>query len=206
MTDPYRIRDEATWASAREDYLSGLTAEAVCRRYDLGLSAFRRRARQGGWRRTDQDDPAPGVHDLEIYDDLDMDEQVRLARLRFNEALSRGRVMEAVRWRTLWHEIRRARAELDADLFPGMTRAQIQQKLAESDAEEEAALTLASQVHPALPSPEDPSGTPIVHNVHSKKSGVQFVLDAPASEPVDPAHLSRRERRLQAREARRRSG
>ena len=45
MTDAYRIREAAVGAKARTDYLSGLSAEAVCRRHDLGLSAFRRRAR-----------------------------------------------------------------------------------------------------------------------------------------------------------------
>ena len=42
MTEPYRIREAAIWAQARTDYLSGLSAEAVCRRHDLGLSVNRR--------------------------------------------------------------------------------------------------------------------------------------------------------------------
>ena len=66
MTEPYRIREAAIWAQARTDYLSGLSAEAVCRRHDLGLSAFRRRARKYGWRRSDQVEPPPGELDLNL--------------------------------------------------------------------------------------------------------------------------------------------
>ena len=77
MTEPYRIREAAIWAQARTDYLSGLSAEAVCRRHDLGLSAFRRRARKYGWRRSDQVEPPPGELDLNLYSDLDMDDLAR---------------------------------------------------------------------------------------------------------------------------------
>ena len=86
MTDAYRIREARIWAQARADYLSGLSAEAVCRRHDLGLSAFRRRARKYGWRRSDQVEPPPGELDLNLYADLDMDDLARTARLRFAEA------------------------------------------------------------------------------------------------------------------------
>lgn len=51
MTDPYRIRSPETWDAAREAYLSGLSAAEACVRFDLGLSAFRKRAREEGWRR-----------------------------------------------------------------------------------------------------------------------------------------------------------
>lgn len=39
MTDLYRIRPADIRVQAREDYLADATAETVCRRHDLGLSA-----------------------------------------------------------------------------------------------------------------------------------------------------------------------
>lgn len=117
MTDTYRIRSAETWLMARDDYLSGMSAEAVCHRHDLGLSAFRRRARRYGWRRVDQADPAPADLDLSIYDDIDPDDQVETARLRFIQALNHGRSVEAIRWRRLWHELRTEMTEQDVEFF-----------------------------------------------------------------------------------------
>lgn len=117
MTSPYRIRPAATWVQAREDYLSGMDAESVCMRHDLGISAFRRRARKFGWRRLDQA-PAPArapEPDLSIYEDVVPDEQIRLAELYFKKAISEGRAAEAARWRRLWKQISEDRcAFLDA--------------------------------------------------------------------------------------------
>jgi len=59
MTDAYGIRSPETWAEARDAYLAGEAADSVCRRFDLGLTAFRTRAREQGWRRSDLDDPDP---------------------------------------------------------------------------------------------------------------------------------------------------
>lgn len=135
MTDAYRIRSAETWAQARDDYLSGMAAEAVCRRHDLGLSAFRRRARRCGWRRADQVPPPPGETDLSIYEDVEVDDQIATARLRFIEALDSGRATEARRWRRLWLELRAEVQALNAEMFPGETPAQIRALLA-ADAEE----------------------------------------------------------------------
>ena len=144
MTDPYRIRSAETWTQARDDYLAGLSAEAVCRRHDLGLSAFRKRARRHGWRRVDQDDPAPidtsDAAGLAIYDDIDMDDQLELARLRFNQALSDGRATEAVRWRRLWLKLVSERDRFDADFYRDMTPAEVANARAEIHAAEEARL------------------------------------------------------------------
>lgn len=165
MTDPYRIRSPETWARAREDYLAGMDAEAVCSRHDLGLSAFRRRARREGWRRVDQDDPAPVDLDLSIYDDVESDEQVELARLRFVRALHHARSAEAARWRRLWLEMRAEDDALDADIFPGMSRGEVRAFLAaeraQRDAEEEREALAAIERRPALARPGK------VHNVHS---------------------------------------
>lgn len=125
MADTYRIRSIEAWAQARDAYLSGMSAETVCRRHDLGLSAFRRRARKYGWRRSDQVEPPPGETDLSIYEDVDMDEQVQTARLRFVAALEQGRATEAVRWRRLWLELRDEAHEADTDFFRGMSREEV---------------------------------------------------------------------------------
>jgi hypothetical protein len=169
MTETYRIRSVDTWIRARDDYLAGLDAEAVCRRYDVGLSAFRRRARKYGWRRIDQDDPSPGDPGLSIYADIDADDQVETARLRFVQALSHGKATEAMRWRRLWLELRDQIDAIDAELFPGQSRAQINALLAadaaDDDETEEEALLLA------MPPREHPSSGPAsvekVHDVHS---------------------------------------
>lgn len=163
MTEPYRIRSPETWARAREDYLAGMDAEAVCSRHDLGLSALRRRARREGWRRLDQDHPAPA--DLSIYDDVQSDEQVELARLRFVRALHQGKSVEAARWRRLRLEMRREDDALDADLFPGMGRGEIRTFLVaerdQIDAEEDRLALAAPERRPALARPEN------VHDVHA---------------------------------------
>lgn len=125
MTDVYRIRAAQTWAQARDDYLSGMSAETVCRRHDLGLSAFRRRARKYGWRRSDQVEPPPGETDLSLYDDVDLDDLARTARLRFVQALEHGRSTEARRWRRLWEELKEACRQTDTDFYRGMSHEEI---------------------------------------------------------------------------------
>lgn len=105
MTQTYRIRSADTWAQARDDYLFGHSAEQVCRRYDLSLRTFRRRAREEGWRRIDHADPEPrddGEEDLHLFDDYDVRELARIARLRMAAAIVRGDALEATRWRRMW--------------------------------------------------------------------------------------------------------
>lgn len=181
---PYRIRSADTWARARDDYLSGMTAEAVCRRHDLGLSAFRRRAARHGWRRADQDAPG-GADDLAIYDDLDLDDEVVTARRRYLQALEQGRSVEAARWRRLWQALSAQSRAIDADLFPGLTplqiAAQVEADRQEVEAEEEAeaaALSLGAPVHPSLSGPD--TGPSNVHDVHPVFSGAHFAEPHPA--------------------------
>ena len=94
----YRIRTEDVWDHARTDYLGGEPALVVCARYDLGLSALRKRARDEGWRRQDQPDPLiepmrmPVMHDSEVGDM--MDEALR----RSLELAADGRIDQAGRW------------------------------------------------------------------------------------------------------------
>jgi len=96
----YRVRSQEVWDLARDDYLAGEPARVVCRRYDLGLSAFRIRARKGKWRRGDQDDP--DVYDpaleLEAVEDIAFSDMVDTARRRLQLALMDGEATEAQRW------------------------------------------------------------------------------------------------------------
>ena len=207
MTETYRIRSPETWLQARDDYLAGLTAEAVCRRHDLGLSAFRSRARKQGWRRTDQGDASSTPPDddlgLSIYDDVGIDEQIHMARQRFNQALHHGKPMEAARWRRLWRELCDERDALDADLLPHMSPSEIQDMLAaEADADEaeEEFRSLSAALRRTPPASPEPARPENVHDVHPVFSSA----DSPPGRPSPPL-LPRAERRRQQR-ALRRSG
>ena len=155
MTKPYRIRSPETWAQARADYAAGLGADAVCRRHDLGVSNFRRRARLEGWRRADQADPAPRDEDPALYDNVGLDGQIDLARQRYLHALARGRAVEAVRWRRLWRELQFELDKLDGGLFVGWTPDQIE----------------AFRIRRALGPDDAASGPENVHDVHPIFSG-----------------------------------
>jgi hypothetical protein len=112
MTDTYRIRSEETWERAKADYLAGgLTAPEVCERYDLSLSTFRRQARDGGWRRTDADDPEPPPLAPEDDDGPapDLEALIDLAWRRQARAAAAGRLAEARGWLDLWSRYRSAR-------------------------------------------------------------------------------------------------
>ena len=96
----YRVRSQEIWDLARDDYLAGEPARIVCRRYDLGLSAFRIRARKAKWRREDQDDPDlydPAL-ELEAVEDLAFSDMADTARRRLQLALMDGEATEAQRW------------------------------------------------------------------------------------------------------------
>ncbi|RZJ01902.1 MAG: hypothetical protein EON90_00880 [Brevundimonas sp.] len=207
MTETYRIRSVETWAQARDDYLAGMTAEAVCSRYDLGLSIFRRRASRDGWRRIDQDDPAPADLKLRIYEDIPADEQTETARLRYVQALERGRSVEAVRWRTLWltlhAEQRAVLAEIRADMFPDMTPQEVLDLIKEEEArrerEDDDVFFRTLPPAPAAEPQPDPAGK--VDDVHSTFSRVHNSGGSPPPPPSPPL-VSRAERRRLLREAR----
>lgn len=180
MTDAYRIRTDETWAEARADYLIGFTAEEVCRRHDIGLSALRQRARREGWRRTDQDDPVAADDDLDVFDDVEAPDLVDMAWRRLAAAVARGRAADAARWQ-------RIHAQL-------LARAQEEATRDHSDV-----LTAARDA--ALPPEQRPVPWPRLRatgeNVHDLHSNYP--------EAADEADLPRAERRRRLREARRRS-
>jgi len=180
MTDTYRIRSEETWAEARADYLNGFTAEAVCRRHDLGLRALRWRARRDGWRRADQIDPDPMDDDLSVFEDIEADDLADMARLRMAAAVSRGQATEALRWRRI-HLAFQAEADELADWIAAD--------------EAEIAAMLAAQRNADRPADlETKSAQPILHELHPDFS------DAPIARP-----LSRQARRHLERQAEKRS-
>ncbi len=188
---PRRIRPDEVWDRARDDYLAGATAEAVCRRHDLGVPAFRKRARQGEWRRTDQSAPDP------LDDDIDLDappepreRMLDKAWRRVSRALDDGLSTEAVRWMRVHAMLlaadraqARDRDRDTADAMRTVTRTA-------RDGEVQALATLR-QLQAENPLLKRPVLKRPVHTVHSKKP-------APASStPPDPDEpgLSRAERR-----------
>jgi hypothetical protein len=175
MADGHRMRSEETWAKARSEYLLGFSAEEVCRRHDLGLSAMRRRARLEGWRRSDHVDPEVAQDDLDLFSDVGGDDLVEMARLRMIAAVARGRSAEAARWTRLYLRYREDQADEP-----------FRRELAELDARRAPRLS--------SPSPEptpDPDG---LHELHSKNFA-----------PVLDPSISRQVRRQLEREAAKRS-
>ncbi|MFN3837903.1 MAG: hypothetical protein ACK4MI_09365 [Brevundimonas sp.] len=115
----YRVRSPEIWDMARKDYLAGEPARVVCRRYDLGLSAFRVRAREAKWRREDQDDPDlydPAL-ELETLEDIAFSDMADTARRRLQLALMDGEATEAQRWLRVFETL----SALAAEASPAQT-------------------------------------------------------------------------------------
>jgi hypothetical protein len=113
-----RIRSPDTWTAAEADYRAGQSARSICLRYDLGLSAFRERARKGGWRRADLPDPDPASAD-DAAPLLPAAALADMAHRRAAQALRAGHAVEAERWTRL----HRAWARRAAD-YSGYTDAE----------------------------------------------------------------------------------
>lgn len=190
-----RIRPDAAWDRARDDYLAGATAEEVCRRHDLGLSAFKVRARRGEWRRADQ--PAPQPLDDTLNLDGPPEPRERMldkAWRRVSHALDTGRSTEAMRWMRVHAMLLAAdRAEArdrdrnTADAMRAVTRTA-------RDGEIQALATLRQL------QAENPLQTRQVHTMHSKKPATA----SPTPPDPDEPGLSRAERRRRLREVQRR--
>ncbi len=206
MTEPHseptsrRIRPDETWDRARTDYLAGATAEEVCRRHDLGVPAFRKRARQGEWRRADQ--PAPDPLDDTL--DLDVPPEPRERMLdkawrRMSRALDDGHSTEAVRWtrvHTMLLQAERAEAR-DRDRNSAEEMRAITRTARGIEAQ---ASSMIRQMQAENPARERPVLKRQVHTVHSKKPASAWVAPPDPDEPG----LSRAERRRRLREVQRR--
>ena len=120
----YRVRSQQVWDLARDDYLAGEPACVVCRRYDLGISAFRVRARKAGWRLQDQDDPDmydPAV-ELEDIEDIDLSAMALSARRRLQLSLMDGEATEALRWLKIFETLSSMAPETPAETPPAETQ------------------------------------------------------------------------------------
>ena len=113
---PYRVRSPETWERAREDYAAGLSAAAVCDRYDIGRSAFHERARREGWRRADLPDPEPLDPAAVRKDPLDLAD---MTYGRAAMAIEGGRALEAHRWLKLTDAMIAVARELGQGERPG---------------------------------------------------------------------------------------
>lgn len=197
MTETYRIRSDDTWARARDDYLAGMTAEQVCRRYDLGLRAFRDHARAEGWRRVDQPDPEPDDADADfvIFEDFDIDDLQRMSRRRMIAATVRGDAMAANRWRRVYEMWRgevaqRARRER-AQAFQAEQEARQAEREGRSPEPPSSPMKSYQEVQAVfakLPAEAGPECEAILHDLHSLLHGSasSIPLTHAAAAPAGP--------------------
>lgn len=176
----YRVRSQEVWDLARKDYLAGEPARVVCRRYDLGLSAFRVRARKAGWRLQDQDDPDmydPAV-ELEDIEDIDLPAMALSARRRLQLSLMDGEATEALRWLKIFETL--------SSMTP------------ETPAETQNVHRLHPDCSPAAPDLDDLDEVHTLHPVFDDAGsepdevhGLHPVLTPPAPQPLNRAERRR---------------
>jgi len=115
----HRMRSPETWDAARQAYMEGGSAQDVCDRYDLTLSAFRARARREGWRRADMADPEP-ESGPELDDDAplpSLEDMAAAAWRRAARAMRHGRAGDTQRWLAIHDRLtRQTRADQRAGL------------------------------------------------------------------------------------------
>ena len=205
QTPPDRNRpltgDARRWAAARDEYLTGSPAEAVCRRHDLRLATFRRRALREGWRRMDQPPPAPAPAPPSQDEPLVIPEapealsgtpltagqMVDKAWSHVQAAVAAGRLIEARGWLRLYKELKPfVRYEEIAAREARMEREATERRAAEEAADEE-----------PLVIPEAPSGAvrdvaPSLHCFSAPESHAS----TPADEPISTSDLARFATRL----------
>ena len=205
QTPPDRNRpltgDARRWAAARDEYLAGSPAEAVCRRHDLRLATFRRRALREGWRRMDQPPPDPAPAPPSQDDPLVIPEapealsgtpltagqMVDKAWSHVQAAVAAGRLIEARGWLRLYKELKPfVRYEEIAAREARMEREATERRAAEEAADEE-----------PLVIPEAPSGAvrdvaPSLHCFSAPESHAS----TPADEPISTSDLARLAARL----------
>jgi hypothetical protein len=114
-----RAADGNVWGHARREYLSGVTAAAICQRYGMSMASFRAHARAGGWRRIDRDEcgvpPEPAEYHRD--DDVSFADLADEAFLNIRRAMGARRAAEASSWMRLYDKLAdRARAEVLSDL------------------------------------------------------------------------------------------
>lgn len=111
------------WDLARREYLSGVTAIDICRRYGMSLRSFRLRARVEKWRRIDRLDCDVEPEDGEYHpdDDVGFADLADQVFLNIRRAIGARRAAEAASWMRLFDKLAlRARGEVMSELpdFP----------------------------------------------------------------------------------------
>jgi hypothetical protein len=117
----YSIVSEDTWALIRSAYLSGLSGALVARRFNVSLSALRKRAQREGWTKADQAralGQAPAAVQPAPPPSRDPRVLVRTAMDEAARALADGRPYAARACAAAGHQIARL-----ADLLPDYTEA-----------------------------------------------------------------------------------
>lgn len=202
----HRVRSEQTWAKAREAYAGGLSGPEVCERFDLGLSALRLRARNEGWRRSDQEDPGAETEVLDDAEALDRDpdlspaELAELAWKRARRATLRGRLREAQGWARLHRDYRALVAEARAERERAERNAS-RERLREADAMGRGVRTLTALAKTLDRLGPQPGCAPDLreaddglHRLHELHAVSETPVEAPAKPPPNRAA-----RRVQAR-------
>jgi hypothetical protein len=111
------------WDLARREYLSGMRAIDICRRYGMSLRSFRLRARVEKWRRIDRLDCDIEPEDGEYHpdDDVGFADLADQVFLNIRKAIGARRAAEAASWMRLFDKLAlRAQGEVMSELpdFP----------------------------------------------------------------------------------------
>jgi len=111
------------WDLARREYLSGMRAIDICRRYGMSLRSFRLRARVEKWRRIDRLDCDVEPEDGEYHpdDDVGFADLADQVFLNIRRAIGSRRAAEAASWMRLFDKLAlRAQGEVMSELpdFP----------------------------------------------------------------------------------------
>jgi len=111
------------WDLARREYLSGMRAIDICRRYGMSLRSFRLRARVEKWRRIDRLDCDVEPEDGEYHpdDDVGFADLADQVFLNIRKAIGSRRAAEAASWMRLFDKLSlRAQGEVMSELpdFP----------------------------------------------------------------------------------------
>lgn len=159
-----RVRPPETWEAVRAAYHAGESAQSVCDRFGLSLSAFRTHARREGWRRTDMPEPEP---DALIDDDAPAptrEDMMETAWRMAARAIRRGRSGESQRWLAVHARLaEQARADrrTESAALAAENRGTVQRIRAIGDAARqirrdiESAPVQTDQMHPVHPTHHD---------------------------------------------------
>ena len=197
------------WDLARREYLSGMRAIDICRRYGMSLRSFRLRARVEKWRRIDRLDCDVEPEDGEYHpdDDVGFADLADQVFLNIRKAIGSRRAAEAASWMRLFDKLAlRAQGEVMSELpdFPPppepgpepereplrLTVVDVPESLSDSrsvEPEPQDAREALHLLHPvfseckAEPAPvADPDPTPDVATPPGQGPGAEPVPSAPA--------------------------